>query len=111
MAKKNTNFIGGWAFLIGIVLAIIIALFGTISPTMLWVLMVLGLVIGVVNVTDEEATPFMMSGIVLIIAVSLGREAVMISPLLVSMLDALLLLFIPATIVVAIKNVFSMARH
>ena len=112
MAKKQTNVIGAWAFLIGVVLAILIALLGgAISPTILWIFLVIGLIVGLMNVSEEETHSFMMSGIVLIIAVSLGQGAFSISPLLNRMLDGFLLIFVPAVIVVAVKNVFGIAKH
>jgi hypothetical protein len=112
MVKKQTNVIGAWAFLIGVVLAILIAfLGGAINSTILWIFLVVGLVVGLMNVSEEETQSFMMSGIVLIIAVSLGQEAFSISPLLIRILDGFLLIFVPAVIIVAIKNVFGIAKH
>jgi len=112
MMKKQTSAIGGWAFLIGVVLAIAIALLGgAINSTVLWIFLVVGLVVGLMNVTEDEAHSFMMSGIVLIIAVSMGQGAFSISPLLSRILDSFLLIFVPAVIIVAIKNVFAIAKH
>ncbi len=111
MAKHNENMIGGWAFLIGVVLAIVFALFGVLSPTVSWILIVIGLVVGFLNIADEEATPFLMSGAVLIIASAFGQNAIQVSAILSRVLSALLMIFVPATIVVAIRNTFSLARR
>ena len=76
MAKKKGNVIGGWAFLIGVVLALIIGLgfTGTYQATATWILVIIGLVVGLLNIADEEASPFLMSATVLVIvsAVILG---------------------------------------
>ena len=77
----------------------------------LMVLVVIGLIVGLLNVGDEEVMPFLMSGAVLIIASAFGQTATSVIGLLSSILDALLLIFVPATIVVAIKNVFSLAHR
>lgn len=111
MAKRRGNKIGAWTFLIGVILAVIFGLIGTISPTIAWILVIVGLIAGLLNIADEEAEPFLISGAVLIIAGAFGQQAVDIIPVFEGILNALLLIFVPATIIVAIKNVFSLARN
>jgi uncharacterized membrane protein len=109
MAKHKTG-LGSWAFLIGVVLAIIFGLIG-MTPTIAIVLMVVGLIAGLLNVTDDESTPFLLSGAVLIIASSLGQTGLSAVPQLQEVLSALLSIFVPATIVVAVRNVFAIAKR
>ena len=111
MAKKTGNVLGGWAFLIGVVLALVIGVIGNVTPTIAYILVLVGLVIGLLNIGDEETTPFLMSGTVLIIVSSLGSNVVSMVPILDGVLNALLLLFVPATIIVAVRHVFSLARR
>ncbi len=111
MAKAKGNLIGSWAFLIGVILAVVFGFTGTISPTLSIVLVVVGLLVGLLNVADEEAAPFLMSGVVLIIAAALGGLALGVVAFLGDILNALLLIFVPATIIVAVKNVFTIARR
>lgn len=111
MAKKNSNLIGSWAFLIGVVVAVIVALFSKIDSTLALILVVIGLVVGLLNVADKETASFLMSGVVLIIAGALGGGIMIIVPKAQAVLGALLLIFVPATIIVAIKNVFSLAKN
>ena len=108
--KNNQNLIGSWAFLIGVVLAILLGAFGALTQTMTWILVVIGLIVGFLNVTDKETQPFLLSGAVLIIASAFGQQVVAVSPVFNRILESLLLIFVPATIIVAIKNVFSLAR-
>mgnify|MGYP001563556502 FL=1 len=110
MVKKG-NKLGGWAFLIGLVIAVLIGLFSQLGGTSLIVLVVIGLIVGLLNVTDEEVGPFLMSGTVLIIASSFGGDALNSVAYLGQIFDALLALFVPATVIVAIKNVFQLAKH
>ena len=51
-----------------------------------------------------------MSGLVLIIASAFGGDVLSAVPKAGPIFDALLVLFVPATIVVAVKNVFAIAR-
>ena len=110
MAKNKGNMIGGWAFLIGVVLAVILGALNLVTQTWTYVLVIAGIVIGLLNIADEETMPFLMSGVALIIASSLGAS-VMEVPYIGGILQSLLMIFIPATIVVAIKNAFSLARN
>ena len=113
MAKtaKRGNKIGGWAFLIGVILAVLLGFMGSLSISVLYILAVIGLIVGLLNIADEEATPFLMSGAVLIIASSLGQNVIGGISILSRILDALLAIFVPATIIVAIRNVFALARR
>jgi uncharacterized membrane protein len=103
--------VGSWAFLIGVIIAIILGIFGILNSTWVTVLVIIGLVVGLLNVGDSESEPFLLSGIALIIASSLGQAAVSSVPVLLRILQSLLLIFVPATIIVALRNVFSLARH
>ena len=111
MAKSSGNLIGCWTFLVGVILAVVFGLMGELSSTMAVVLVIIGLVIGLLNIADAEANHFLTSGAVLIIASSLGAEALGKISYVDGTLNALLTVFTPATIIVAIKNVFKLAKH
>ena len=110
MPKKSSNFLGSWAFLIGVILAIVLGLFGAITATITIILVIIGLAVGLLNIGDEEVSPFLISGAVLIIASAFGQEVVSNIAAFERILEALLVIFVPATIIVALKNVFSLAR-
>ena len=112
MAKKRggSNQLGSWAFLVGLIIAIVIGLFGQLVSAWLMALVIIGLLVGLLNVADRETTPFLMSGLVLIIASAYGADVLAPVPYAGQIFDALLVLFVPATIVVAVKNVFTLAR-
>ena len=111
MAKGGNNALGGWAFLIGVILAVILGLIGELSATWVFILVIIGLIVGFLNIADKEVHAFLMSGIVLIIASALGGGVMGAVPLLARTLDAFLVIFVPAVIIVAIKHVFSLARR
>ena len=108
----NSNLIGSWAFLIGLIIAAIFS-FLDLNATWVAVLIVLGLIVGLFNIAGKEVTPFLMSGTVLVIVSSLGADVISSSGIgfLENLLNNLLLVFVPATIVVAVKNVFTLARR
>jgi len=109
MAKKE-NTIGGWAFLLGFVLSILFGLIG-LTDTVAWILIVLGLIVGFLNISDKETNSFLMAGTVLVIVSSLGADAMLKLPVVSNVLNAVLMLFIPATIIVALKSVFYLAKE
>jgi len=111
MAKNRSNLIGSWAFLIGVILAVVLGFIGSLSPTFIYVLVAIGIVVGLLNIADTETQPFLMSGTVLIIASALGQSVVSQITQLSNILIALLTIFTPATVIVAIKNVFKLARN
>lgn len=109
MAKGKQ--IGGWAFLAGVILALVVGIFDINQTWAMYSLLVIGIAIGLLNINDKETMPFLMSGLALIIATSLGGGTLYEVPYVGGILRALLAVFIPATIVVAIRNAFSMARN
>lgn len=109
--KRGSRGLGGWAFLIGVILAVVLGFLGLLDATWTWILVVIGLIVGFLNVAEDETQHFLMSGAVLIIASAFGGDAINAVPLLSNVLQALLLIFVPAVVIVAIKHTFSMARH
>lgn len=123
--KSHENSIGAWAFLIGIVLAFIVGIFsGNYSnPLLLTIIGVLGLIVGYF-VPEKDVQTFLFASAASLIASFAGIQGlasdvalrgitvsgVQITRMMISILGALLFLFIPATIVVAVKTVFSIAK-
>ena len=63
--KSKKNLIGAWAFLIGVILAIALGLFSdylsaTAYKTILVILVVLGIAIGLLNITVKENSKFLL---------------------------------------------------
>jgi hypothetical protein len=117
MAKNSGNILGGWAFFVGVILAIvagILSAMGSMDITgsiAMSIFVIIGVIVGLLNVTSKESNSFLFSGLVLIVASTFGMSIMVMVPFLSSLLIALLAIFVPATIVVAIKNVFSIAKQ
>ncbi len=110
MAKKLGNKLGAWAFLIGVILAIILGAFGQVEGIILTALVVIGIVVGLLNVSGSETTPFLMAGVSLVIVSALGSDVLGTIAWMSRILSALNAIFVPATIIVALKTVFTIAR-
>lgn len=117
MAKKMKDTIGAWAFLFGVIAAIAVGILiglnmiDSASQVLLITLVVIGLIVGFFNITSREINSFLMSGIVLILASVFGVGIMSLVPIAAETLSSLLYIFIPATIVVAVRNVFKLAKN
>lgn len=124
--RSKENSIGAWAFLIGVILAVVIGVSASFvsipviakyNAQVYAVLVVLGLIVGSMNVTSKDSTTFMLASAILVIVSKFGMEGVTgsligieIGQIVTSIFGALLALFVPATIIVALKAVFSIAK-
>jgi hypothetical protein len=114
--KTKKNVIGTWSFLIGIILTIALGLFSDYLGSntyrvILVVLVVLGIAIGLLNISAKESTKFLLTALVLVLVASIGYSDIAIIPQIGKILGALLVLFVPATIIVALKSIFDIARN
>ncbi len=117
MKKENTaTKVGRFAFLIGVILAIVLGLLplGNYTPYATSAIVVLGLIVGFLNVTARETNQFLIATAVLVIVAGLGSGFLgaiqYVGQYLVRILVELITFVVPATIVVAIKAVYSLAE-
>ena len=126
MITSKENTIGAWAFLVGVILSVVIGLATTLIPIpvisdysaqIYGILVLLGLLVGFMNVSGKESQTFLIAGAILVIVSGFGMDAVRgsligigIGDVVTSIFAALLALFVPATIIVALKTVFSIAK-
>ena len=61
--------LGKWSFVVGFVICIVAGIF-IAAPWMYWVLAVLGLIVGFLNVTGEETKTFLLAAIGLMLSAS-----------------------------------------
>ncbi|MGV8087377.1 MAG: hypothetical protein ACP5N1_07130 [Candidatus Woesearchaeota archaeon] len=115
---KDTDFIakiGSWAFIIGVIIALIVGIFSnTNNPIVTTILILLGLIVGLLNVTGRETTPFLLASVSLVIVSSMGgnvfSNVAQIGGVLTSVLGTLITFVIPATIIVALKAIYALAH-
>ena len=119
MTKKTTIVIRVFLWLI---LAVALGLFqsalGAGRNIGYLALIILGIVVGSLNIGDRDSNTFLLASLALVIVSSLGNDTLqfisnlspLIIPYLIEILRSLLVLFIPATILVALKTVFSIAK-
>ena len=104
------DLIGKWAFIIGIVIAILAAFVTTVSTTTIaLILFVLGLIVGFLNIDKKNTTEFLVAVIALLLVGSLSALAIGQIAQAVGYLEAILNNFIAfvmaAALVVSLKAV------
>ncbi len=112
----NWNAVGSYSFVLGLVIAGLIAIFSASSvPTWaIFLLAILGLIVGLLNVTDSEASSFLLAGIAF--ALSFNSLATIASSLpgvglWVSSFFSLMVVFVsPAIAVVALKVLYDITK-
>jgi hypothetical protein len=106
---------GAWAFIIGLILAIIIAIIGTDADWPVYVLLVLGLIVGLLNVSDKEVGDFLIAAIAFMLTFTALGKIAEVLPVIGETLGNFFVLvnaFIaPAAAVVAFKELFAHAKN
>jgi len=109
MAKKGG--VGGWAFIIGAIVAILVGLFGSLNTLWSWILVLIGIIVGFLNVTEAESKDFLLATVALVVVAAFGREALTSIRILGNVLAAIMMIVVPATVIVALKSIYTMAKH
>jgi hypothetical protein len=105
----NTATIGKWAFIIGLVIALLAGLF--FQPAWaIWVLAILGLIVGLLNVTAEDTRGFLLAAIALTLSATALNTLPIVGTAFSYVLPFVVAFVAGATIVVAIKELFQTAR-
>jgi hypothetical protein len=126
MPGKSVNF-GEYAFIGGLLVAAIIGVLssfvpGELMPALVALLFVLGLVVGLLNIQEKEATTFLIAAIALLLAATswnialvqtlslIGEAGLMVARVLTGLTAALAAFIAPAAFVVAVKAVYKLAQ-
>ena len=125
MEKK----IGHYSFIGGVILALLLGVLtafdisGAYTPWLSALLVLCGLVVGFINVTGKETKEFLLVATVLIVAAGMGQAGTSLGKLgdpsmlgilgkVVSGLFTQLLAFVvPATVVVALKDILELSKN
>jgi len=113
MVESQT--VGSWAFILGVIIAIIAGLAaGMLDATMAgWitlVLVILGLIVGFLNISDKETSGFLIAAIALMAVGTANLAAIPeIGMYLASMVINIAAFVAPAALIVALKAVYNLA--
>ena len=108
--------IGYYAFIVGVVIALIAGLITdipVIGPYVPLILVVLGLVVGFLNVSDKETDKFLLAAIALVLVGAISADLGQIpfvGNYLGSIVSQIAVFVAPAALVVAIKAIWDMGK-
>lgn len=127
MAGKSMKY-GEMAFLAGILLAFVIGVLSSflpsgILPVLLAVLFIMGIIVGIVNISEKEVSGFLIATVALLLSVTswnmlfattlafLGSFGIMIAAWVSGFTGALVAFISPAAFIVAIKAIYGLAKN
>lgn len=99
---------GKYAFIAGIVLAVLAGFMN--QPWVWWVLAVLGVIVGFLNISASETRGFLLAAMGLILSASSVQQLPYIGDKLTGILGNLVVFIGPALLVVALKSLFETAK-
>jgi len=115
MEKK----IGEYSFVIGVIVAIVLGLIadrigGSVGIALSSLLVLLGLIVGFLNVTSKESKEFILLTVALVIMAGLAGATLAniegIGKYIAGIFQQLMIFLAPASVVVALKAIMAMAR-
>ncbi len=112
---KTASKLGAWAFIIGALVALILGAIPSTAYTS-WVvglLLVLGVVVGLLNVSDKEIVPFLVACVAFLVAAPAFGQAVGGAvggfAWLARILGHLSVFVLPAAVIASVKAIFALA--
>jgi len=113
--------IGNYSFIIGVIVAVVLGLaapkLGTATAWLWSLLVVLGLIVGFLNVSGKETKEFLWVTVALVVVAFAGSAQInswsnveLIGPYLKGIFDSILAFVVPASVVVGLKDVWELAK-
>ena len=101
--------VGKWAFIIGLVLAVVVG-FIFQAEWVIWVLAVLGVLVGLLNVTREDTERFLLAAIAFALSVTALSTVPVLGLSITNILGYVAAFVAGAMVVVVLKALFQTAR-
>ena len=113
--------IGKYSFIVGVILAVVLGLaipaLDAATPWLWSLLVLLGLVVGFLNISGKETKEFLWVTVALVIVAYAGSSQIsswenvqLIGSYLKGVFDSILALVVPASVVVGLKEVWALSR-
>jgi ATP synthase protein I len=101
--------VGKWAFIVGLVLAAVVG-FLFQAQWVVWVLAILGVIVGLLNITGEDTEKFLLAAIAFALSVTALNTVPVLGFLITNILGYVAVFVAGAVVVVALKVLFQTAR-
>lgn len=109
---KVMGLIGFWAFIIGLIIAVVMGIIAPANPVAIIVLIILGIIIGFLNITAKEVPTLLLATIALIVVGNVFSPLNMldIGKVIGNMLSYVATLVAPAAVIAAIKALWQIGK-
>lgn len=114
MAKKDgMPALGAWAYLLGLAIAIVAGAFNATDSMVALVLGVLGLLVGLMNITEKEVPNFLVAGIAFLLsATALSKLGLELGQVwMTGVFNNIAAFVAPAVAIVALKAVYDLSKN
>ncbi len=114
MEKK----IGYYSFVVGAIIALLLGLalpqLDVAKPWLMSLLVILGLIVGFLNITGKETKDYLLIGLVLVLIAEFGGGALgdvqWLGTFLQGIFDSLMAFIVPALTIVALKAIYGLSK-
>ncbi len=115
---KILGYIGKWSFIAGMTIAVLSGLYSAYTGNPLnnfvtSILILIGLIIGLINITPKETLKFLFSVLSIFLLRALGGDFLdtvnIFGPYIYGLINTMMILFIPAMVIVALKQIWDFA--
>jgi len=106
--------IGSYAFIAGVLIAVIASVVSLDTTLVTEALVVLGIIVGLINVTEKETQPFLVAAVSMVLVAYMAgtgfEDVPVIGQALKVTLRGIITFVSPAVIIVALKQIYSVAK-
>jgi hypothetical protein len=101
---------GKWAFIVGLILAVVAGILFEAEEVVFWVLAILGVIVGLLNVSRADTQGFLLAAIAFILSATALNLIPIVGETLSQILQYVAAFVAGATVVVALKALFETGR-
>ena len=109
-AKNMWEKAGTWLFLLGVLLSVVLGLLVPENGAVASLLALVGLIVGLLNITAAEVRDFLLASVALVVAAGGFSLLPVVGGALANILSYLVALVAPAAVVVALIAIWHMAK-
>ena len=112
--------LGKYSFIIGVIIAVVLGLaipmLSQATPWLISLMVILGLIVGFLNVSGKESRDFLLVAVALVIVTFAGSASgtlggvLYIGPYMQGVFNSIMAFIVPATVVVGLKDIWALAQ-
>ncbi len=116
MSSKIWSKVGVWSYIAGLVIALLVAIFsgiGGLAGWAVWTLVILGVIVGLLNIGDDEVLMYLVASVAFVVSASALQgvfAAIGGLTMVETFMNAIIVFTAPGALVVAFKALYQVAK-